>query len=104
MGGVTSSEQISKRIMRERHTIHELLGRMEKIGLVEKLSVYKKKNRVKVALTNKGREASALVNERKSIRKIMAALSEEQSYQLKTYLNILFDAASKEIESQDKVP
>jgi DNA-binding MarR family transcriptional regulator len=103
MGGVTSSEQISKRIMRERHTVHELLGRMEKVGLVEKLNVYKRKNRVKVVLTNKGHKASELVNERKSIRKIMASLSDEQSHQLKMYFKILFDAALKEITSQDKV-
>ena len=103
MGGVTSSEQISRRTMRERNTIHELLGRMEKVGLVEKLNVYKRKNRVKVALTNKGREASDLVNERKSIRKIMASLSDEQRHQLETYLKILFDAALKEIGSRDKI-
>jgi DNA-binding MarR family transcriptional regulator len=104
IGGATNSEQISKRIMRERHTVHELLGRMEKAGLVEKLNVYKRKNRVKVVLSDKGHKAIDLINERKSIRKIMNSLSEEQSHQLETYLKILYSAALREIESQNKVP
>ena len=104
MGGVTNSEQISQRTMRERHTVHELLGRMEKAGLVEKLNVYKRKNRVKVVLAPKGLEAIDLISERKSIRKIMKSLSEGQLRQFETCLKILYNAALKEFGSSDKAP
>ena len=70
---------IGKYLLRERHSISELLSRAEKDGLVEKKWDMERKNGVRVVLTSKGREISRRSGERRSIHAVMSALTPREA-------------------------
>ncbi len=96
--------EISRWLARESHSVSELLGRMEKQGLVQRIKDLDRKNLVRVVLTEKGRKAYYQVMKRESIHKIMSVLSEEQRQQLRSCLQTLGNAALKELEIAREMP
>ena len=78
---------LSHHLLREQHTISELIDRMEQKGLVEKTkNPDRKYRRVKIVLTKQGREAYRRSLKRGSMANILSALSEEEQQQLRSYL------------------
>ncbi|MEE9400163.1 MAG: winged helix DNA-binding protein [Dehalococcoidales bacterium] len=91
-GKVTATE-IARWLILEPHTISELLKRMEKDGLITKVKGSSKKRSVKIALTEKGRQAYHQSLKRESIRDILSCLSEAEQEQLRSSLKKIRDKA-----------
>jgi len=92
-GEKVTPAEIARLTIREPHTVSGLISRMEKAGLVRKVKDLDRKNLVRVALTNKGRQAYKQSTKREPIHLIMSCLSKEESQQLKLYLEKLQDKA-----------
>jgi DNA-binding MarR family transcriptional regulator len=60
---------------------------------VKRINDINKKNRVKVVLTDKGREIYKKASKIDSIRTVMSVLSEEECEQMKSFLNRLRNKA-----------
>ncbi len=88
--------EISRWLLREHHTVSGLLSRMEKRGLITKVKDLDRKNRVRVTMTEKGRQAYNGSTKRESIHRIMSSLSGEEHQQLRRCMEILLDSALKE--------
>lgn len=89
MGSQPTPAEISRWIFRRPHTISGLLDRMEREGLVERTKDKNRKNMIRVALTEKGREAYSNSGEMESLHKIMSSLSKKHRGQLISYLRKL---------------
>lgn len=101
-GGNVKSNEIARQILRERHSTHELLRRMEKQGLIKGIDDIRRKNGVSFELTSKGLEAYRQVVKRRIENKIFSSLSKTQRKQLTRSLRTLYSEASEIL--QKKVP
>jgi len=88
--------EISRRLLREPHTVSELLSRMERRGLVRRVKDLDRKNMVRIVLTEKGREAYSQSTKRDSIHRIMSSLSKRGRQEFTSYLKTLRDTALQE--------
>jgi DNA-binding MarR family transcriptional regulator len=104
LGDEATPVAIGRWLLRERHSISELLSRAEKDGLVEKCSNDRRKNGVRVVLTPKGLEISRKSSERRSIHAVMSMLSEEESERLRSYLTKLRDFTLETTKLKATVP
>jgi DNA-binding MarR family transcriptional regulator len=104
LGGSATSIQISNYIYRKRHTIHEVLRRMEKVGLINMERIPNTKNRVKAVLTAKGYRIYCLASEKKILYSLIASLSKEQRNQLRECLIILYKGSLKELKIVERSP
>ena len=78
LGEKATLTNIARQLVLEDHSMSEQLARMEKTGLVTKVKGRSGTKQILVELTEKGREAYEQSMERKSIRKIMSVLSQEE--------------------------
>jgi len=101
LGGSAKPGELSRWLHRKQHSVHELLDRMEKSGLVEKVNDSKRKNGIKLMLTAQGKALHAHTRQLKGPRRIFSALSEEELDQLGIFLQKLLDQARKEIGAKD---
>ena len=89
---------ISKALLLEPHTVSQQLSKMEKMGLVHKTKNLERKNLVRVELTEAGRDLLyKSVERRRTIKKIMSVLTEDEQRQMWNSLAKLRDAAIKEL-------
>jgi MarR family transcriptional regulator for hemolysin len=88
--------QLADFLGRRPHTISSILTRMEKDGLILKSADEARHNVVRVALTEKGRQAYANTTRRESINKIMTALAGNEQAQLDGLLERLEKEAQSE--------
>jgi DNA-binding MarR family transcriptional regulator len=95
---------IGKYLLRERHSISELLSRAEKDGLVEKKWDLQRKNGVRVVLTPIGGKINKKSAERRSIHAVMAALSAKDAERLRSYLISLRDYTLKNLDLTSTIP
>ena len=83
---MATSTQIARWLFRESHSITEILNRMEKDGLVERIKDLRKKSMVRLQLTKKGLEIHSKTTKFDSIHNALSVLSKEERFQLKTLL------------------
>ena len=102
-GGTATTTEVSPYLLRERHSVHELLARMQRVGLLEKINNPDRKHGVKVVLTDRGRQAYRHVKRREIFGRILATLSEEDREQLRSYLMTLLKASRREIGEVEEV-
>jgi DNA-binding MarR family transcriptional regulator len=95
IGTEATPAEISRRLVREPHSVSGLLNRMEKQGIIRRARDLPKRNMVRVVVTDKGREAYEQSTKRLSMHEIMAALSEEERNQMWGYLEKLRDKAMR---------
>jgi DNA-binding MarR family transcriptional regulator len=100
IGAKATPAEISRGLFRESHSISEILGRMEKQGLLRRVKDLSRKNMVRVELTEKGREACNQSEKRASLDKIFSTLSKEERQQLRSYLERLRDKALRLIQKK----
>lgn len=98
--GQATPAMLSRSLFLERHSVSELISRMEEKGMVTKTRDEKKKNMVRVAITEKGRNIGHHVIQREFINGIISTLSNEQQEELKSSLNILLQAAQKSLGTE----
>lgn len=72
---------IAGQLFLERNSVSEQLKRMEKDGLVERLKDLGQRNRIRVILTKKGRDAYTKSSRNRSTLKIMSVLTPEEQEQ-----------------------
>ena len=97
IGDECTPAKVSRRLLKESHTVSGLLCRMEKQGLVKKNKDLDKKNLVRVSLTESGEQVYNQTIKRESIHRIMSSLSEKERQQFNSYLERLRDEALKVI-------
>jgi DNA-binding MarR family transcriptional regulator len=86
IGDDATPAKISRQILREAHSISELVDRMEKKGLVTKVRDLERKNWVRVSLTDHGREAYKKAMKFDSLVGIISSLSATERRQLRSIL------------------
>lgn len=101
-GGRPTPGEIARWLLKEPHTASRIVTRMEKTGLVSKISG--RKNNINVALTEKGEQVYNQSLKRESVHKIMSCLSEEERQQMNSFLEKLRDTALKDIAMSIEVP
>jgi DNA-binding MarR family transcriptional regulator len=105
IGEPATPTEMSRWLLREKHTVSELLSRMEKQGLVSKTKGLKGKNLVGVMLTEKGEEAlRQVMMKEKTIGKIMSCLSTEEQDSLRGHLEKLRSKALEEPKIRHGLP
>ncbi len=97
IGERATPAEISRFLLREPHSISNLINRMKAEGLVKKERDLDKKNLVRVALTDKGREAYKQTAKRDSIHEVISSLSEEERKLLRALLEKLCLKTLKEL-------
>jgi DNA-binding MarR family transcriptional regulator len=95
LGGSAKANDIARQILRQRHSAHELLRRMEKSELLKETGDIHRKNGVVFELTDKGREAYNHVVKRPLQHKIFSSLSNKQREELAASLRAIYDSACK---------
>jgi DNA-binding MarR family transcriptional regulator len=98
LGGRAKANDIARQILRQRHSAHELLRRMEKSGLLKETDDIHRKNGVVFELTDKGREAYNHVVKRPLQHKIFSSLSNKERDELVASLRIIYDRARKIVD------
>lgn len=104
IGDKVTPAEISRWLLRESHSVSEIISRMEKQGLLKKARDLDRKNLVRIELTEKGSEAYNQAIKRESIHKIMPALSDEERRQFSSTLKTIRDRALKESGKEILVP
>ena len=89
LGGEATLAEIPRWFFWESHSISEPLSRVEGQGLVSNVKDLERKNRVRVGLTEKGRQAWYQSIKRESMYKIMTFQSDEERKQLRSCLQKL---------------
>lgn len=89
IGGRATPTEIARLLFRRPHTVSSILKRMEKDGLVTKTHDSERRNVVRVALTEKGRQAYHDSIKRDSIHNVMSCLTAEERQQLRSCLEKL---------------
>lgn len=84
---------ISRLLFRKPHTISGLLNRMEKQGLILKTKDEKKRNLIRILLTQKGDKLLKISNHSKVIEEAMMSLSAIKQKHLKSSLQDLYEKA-----------
>jgi len=97
VGDKATQAEISRRTVREPHTISHILSAMEKKGLVRKVRDLERKNLVRVELTEKGRKAQHQSTNRESLHKVMSCLSKNERQLLISGLQKLLNNAIGEL-------
>jgi DNA-binding MarR family transcriptional regulator len=85
--------QLARWTHRDPHTVSELLFRMEKEGLIEKVQDLPSKNQIRIALTSKGLDAYYKTIKRESIHDIMSVLAANEMRQMRSQLKRIRDRA-----------
>jgi len=94
--------KISRQLLRERHSVHTLLNRMEQQGLLCKTRDSNNKRLVTVALTERGRQLyNRLYNppiEEDVLSRVFSTLSPQEQQQLEYYLRRLLHRTLDELQ------
>ena len=101
LGNNAKPAEIARFSKRAPNSVTNILKTMERKGLISKNKDLYKKNVIRVSLTEKGKEALEMANNRRSIHRIFACLSEEEITQTHTYLTRLLDKAATELKTRD---
>ena len=82
LGEQATLSNISQQLVREVHSMSAQLTRMEKEGLINKVKDPKKKNLMRIVVTDKGYELYTKGMERTTINSIMSTLTQEEQHEL----------------------
>ena len=102
IGDRATPASISRWLLREPHTVSELLKRMEKKGLIKKVKDLDRKNKIRIGMTKKGQRAYRDSLKRESSSKVINCLSQKERQQLKSLLEKLRNRAFEELGVKDK--
>ena len=93
LSGKATQAHISRLLLREPHTVSNVLQRMERKGLIIKTRDSARKNVVRIASTEEGKKMYHGACKRVTVHEAMLALSEEERRELWSHLTILLEKA-----------
>ncbi|MBA7562164.1 hypothetical protein ES708_03813 [subsurface metagenome] len=86
LGEKATITEISRWLFKRPNNISQIVSRMEKQGLVNKIKSSEGRKRVIIILTDKGRQSFDYSLKRIAIKQVMSALSKDEQKQLAIYL------------------
>jgi len=89
--------EIARAVFRKRHTVSNIIDRMEKKKLIKKYKDPRYKNRLRISLTEKGEDCYNRALGRHSIRRVLSVLSERERKQFMRCLDKVSEQAEKEL-------
>lgn len=92
--------EISQWLLREPHTISALLDRMEKDGLIRRYRDLRKRNTVRVVMTEKGRSAYQQSLQRETFHSVMSVITTEEREQLRNVMTKLWLRVLQEVKHE----
>jgi DNA-binding MarR family transcriptional regulator len=102
LGGNATPADLTHWLSRKPSSVSIMLGRMEKQGLISKNSDPKKKNIIRLSLTERGLEAYGYMEKYNSFTNIFKELSVDKQHQLWELLKPLLDRALKDLPYDNK--
>jgi len=93
MDNKATPTDISRWLLREPHSVTGLLDRMERDGYIHRFQDRQRKNVVRVAMTEKGRDVYFKSLRRESYHGIMSVLSEDEREELRRILAKVWKAS-----------
>ena len=81
IGREATPRELSENLLRESHSMAEILIRMERRGLVRRIK-NPGNGRITIAITEKGKQFAKIINENKSVSHLMSCLTREEQEQL----------------------
>lgn len=104
LGKIATPTEISRWLMRKPHTVTHLLNRMEKCGQIEKVKDLERKNQVRIALTEKGKQDYDRVKKAEFPHPILGFLSDEEKSTLESCLNKVRSKLLEELNMSYRPP
>ena len=89
IGDKATPAEISRAMVREANSTTSIISTMVKKGLLTQTKDLERKNMIRVSLTEKGKEIFQKVKKREPVHRIMSALSEEDTHELRRCLKKL---------------
>lgn len=78
LGDSATPVSIAKYLIREPSAISNILIRMEKLGLIERIPDAKRQRQVRISITPEGKKKLKVISRRESIHRVMEQLSKEE--------------------------
>lgn len=103
-GGETTTATIASWLLREAHTVSNVLARMESLGLITKTRNPEKKTELLIRLTPKGEETVERTADIALVRDILSVLDKDERELLGSYLKRVRDRAIKHLVVDKAVP
>jgi DNA-binding MarR family transcriptional regulator len=106
LGDKATPTELSRQLLRKHHSITGILLRMEKKGLIKRNKDLKRKNMIRVSMTEKGEAIYQEVKSEDVLDKLVDILSDKQKQEMAGYLNILRDKAFDilGVENKPEIP
>jgi DNA-binding MarR family transcriptional regulator len=106
LGDKATPTELSRQLLRKHHSITGILLRMEKKGLIKRNKDLKRKNMIRVSMTEKGEAIYRNANNEDVLEKLVDILSDKQKQDMASYLNILRDKAFDllGVENKPEIP
>lgn len=106
LGDKATPTELSRQLLRKHHSITGILLRMEKKGLIKRNKDLKRKNMIRVSMTEKGESIYQEVKSEDVLDKLVDILSDKQKQEMAGYLNILRDKAFDilGVENKPEIP
>jgi DNA-binding MarR family transcriptional regulator len=102
LGDKATPVELSRQLLRKHHSITGLLLRMEKKGLIIRNKDLKRKNMIRVSMTDKGKAMYQNVKDEDILEKMADLLSDKQKKDVAAGLNVLRDEAFKILKIENK--
>jgi DNA-binding MarR family transcriptional regulator len=104
LGDRSIPSELARRLFLEPNSVSEVVDRMVKNGLVRRVNDLRKKNSVRIELTDRGRDIYVESVRQEPVHKIMAFLSNEEHKKLRAILHKLWGRVMEELGSEMRVP
>lgn len=99
-----NSYKIAKWLILEHHSVSELINRMEKEGLVNKVQNQDNRGSIRIRLTVKGMKAAEQAGKAESFHQVMAILSDKEREHFVSTLKRLRNNALRELRITNRLP
>jgi DNA-binding MarR family transcriptional regulator len=103
LGKEATPAKISRCLSKLPHGVSRIISNLTEKGLCQKVNDLSRKNMVRVALTERGKETQQKARQREAIYNIVTSLSEKESEQLTRLLQKLRNAALERIKLRKKL-
>jgi MarR family transcriptional regulator, organic hydroperoxide resistance regulator len=97
LNGQVTPAELARLYLLKRHTVSSMVARMEKLGYVKRVKDLKRKNMIRVTVTEKGEKVYQKTVKREPIHRIMGVLNEKDRVHFIKCLRKITVQARKEL-------